>query len=94
LEEEQKRRRDVEGKEINRSFYSKTEHSNKFHRDIRTIIASASSLTKKTGNPTAGADRTCTNGGSREDKCGHCKHELTGRVCAKAQLICDGSGSQ
>ena len=39
------------------------------------MIASASSLVPKTGSSsTVGADRTCTNRGSKEDECGHNLH--------------------
>ena len=50
-------------------------NSSSKYRSTRAIIASASSLVPKTGgSSTVGADKTCTNKGSKEDECGHDLH--------------------
>ena len=58
------------------------------------MIVSASSLAKKARDLIVGANRACSNRGSWEDKCSHCKPKSIGRFYAKVQPIYNGSRLQ
>ena len=73
------RRENVERKKEDRSSSTETEHS----RDIIIIVATASSLAKKTRNLLiAGISMACSDRESREDKCSHSELMIADRICA------------
>ena len=79
------RRREVTRKEKVKAFSTKAKY-----KGIIAIDIIVSNLTKEVGDfSTMCASRAYSNRRSWENKCGHYKPKLTGRVCAKAQPICN-----
>jgi len=76
LKRKQKRKGEIEKKKRDRNSSSKTKHS----RDTTATNVTVPSLAKKTEGSIAGTDKICSNGRSRENKCGHSISKLTGRI--------------
>jgi len=64
----------------------------KQYSDTTATVATVSSLVEETGGSlTVGTNRVCSDGKSREDKCGNGMPKSAGRVCASVRFIYHGS---